>query len=193
MDVALDEVELIGLLVGSAVFYHFSRTIFSKNSNIPGFDQVMNNNPELKRAYQEAAMREFNGQQPPNGGDGQQNGQQNGGMMNNLMNMFMGQGRWAQLTNLNGQQQQHTQQQQAQQQAQQQQKQQQQQQMQQQLPVRRTKQQRVPMEEPDDVDGLLSSLNVTDAKNTKNTTTVEMDEGELPLSDIDNYSDLTDN
>ena len=77
--------------------FHFSKTYTSQaNSSVPGFEQIMANNPELKRAYTEAAMREANGTsysdpQPsfvaPD--PGVNNGRGLGGLFGNISNMGM--------------------------------------------------------------------------------------------------------
>ena len=55
------EIKLIGMFAGSALMFHFSKTLFSKASDqVPGFDDVMKENPDLKAAYEQAALRKLN-------------------------------------------------------------------------------------------------------------------------------------
>lgn len=77
------ELRLVFMVLGSAMMFHFSKALFSNASaKVPGFDQVMNSNPELKRAYQEAAAREMGkGGENKNTGSGQL-----GGLLGNLTN-----------------------------------------------------------------------------------------------------------
>src|SRR6056300_984849 len=54
------EIKLLGMVGGSALMFHFTKALFSKTSNdIPNFNDVMNNNPELKRQYVEAASKQY--------------------------------------------------------------------------------------------------------------------------------------
>lgn len=55
------ELKLVMLLAGSAMMFHFSKSLFSNNASIPGFEQVMKKNPELKKAFEQAAMNEMHG------------------------------------------------------------------------------------------------------------------------------------
>ena len=81
------EVKLIGMVGGSAMMFHFTKALFSKTSNdVPNFNDVMNNNPELKRQYVEAASKEY-GKNRRNGGGGGGGG---GGLFGNIFNMFGG-------------------------------------------------------------------------------------------------------
>jgi hypothetical protein len=50
------EIKLISMVVGSAWMYHMSRNMFGKAaSKIPGFDEVMSFDPDLKKHYQQTA------------------------------------------------------------------------------------------------------------------------------------------
>lgn len=55
------EIKLIGMFAGSALMFHFSKTLFSKASDqVPGFDDVMRDNPDIKAAYEQAALKKMN-------------------------------------------------------------------------------------------------------------------------------------
>lgn len=55
------EIKLLGMFAGSALMFHFSKTLFSKASDqVPGFDDVMKENPQLKQAYEQAALKKMN-------------------------------------------------------------------------------------------------------------------------------------
>ena len=55
------EIRLAGMIVMSGVMFHYSHSVMAKaKKSIPGFDSVMSDNPELKRAYVEAANK-YNG------------------------------------------------------------------------------------------------------------------------------------
>lgn len=55
------EIKLIGMFAGSAMMFHFSKTLFSKASDqVPGFDDVMRENPDIKAAYEQAALKKLN-------------------------------------------------------------------------------------------------------------------------------------
>lgn len=61
------EIKLIGMFAGSALMFHFSKTLFSKASDqVPGFDDVMRNNPDIKTAYEQAALKQMANNQPSN-------------------------------------------------------------------------------------------------------------------------------
>ena len=123
------ELRLLGMVAGSAWMFHMSKSAFNKAANVPGFNDVMQSNPNLRRQYQETAM---NMNTSPN-------------QVSNLMQSFMPS--------------QQQQQQQPQVAAQQQQPIRPQiQQQQQQLPMTPRAPPRQAMEDPDDVDGLLNSL-----------------------------------
>ena len=52
----MPEVKLVMMVGGSAMMFHMSREIFSKTSSkVPGFDEVMARDPDLKRRYTDAA------------------------------------------------------------------------------------------------------------------------------------------
>lgn len=216
------EIKLVGMVAGSAWMYHMSRDAFTKNSSkVPGFDEVMMQNPELKRQYQDAAtnMAHQNGMPMPNkkGGDGL-------GFLGQMLNMTQMQP--PQQPQPSQHQPQHQPQPQHQQQRQPHQhqhqqpqhsmqtlrqpsqlqkhlrersaqhKQQQQRPQQQQhsgrpktipsTPPRRTRN-RIPMNEPDDVDGLLGSLTGM-ADGIRNTEEDDM----VDLSEMERLSELDD-
>ena len=55
------EVKLIGMVASSAMMFHFTKSLFDKTSqSVPEFEDVMNNNPELKRQYRDAAANMYN-------------------------------------------------------------------------------------------------------------------------------------
>jgi hypothetical protein len=55
------EIKLLGMVAGSALMFHFSKTLFTKaEDQVPGFEDVMRDNPELRTAYEQAAMRKMN-------------------------------------------------------------------------------------------------------------------------------------
>jgi len=108
------EVKLIGMVGGSALMFHFTKALFSKSSDVPNFNDVMNNNPELKRQYVEAASRQYgdnrrtgmgsmgsmgmgsmgSGNRPSGGSSGSSGGRGGGGagggggLFGNIFNMF---------------------------------------------------------------------------------------------------------
>jgi hypothetical protein len=50
------ELKLVTMVAGSAWMYHMSRNMFGKvASKVPGFDEVMKFNPDLKKHYQQSA------------------------------------------------------------------------------------------------------------------------------------------
>lgn len=58
------ELKLLGMLTMSGYRYHLSRQLINKaEKTMPGFSDVVNSDPELKRRYQETAMRM--GKMPP--------------------------------------------------------------------------------------------------------------------------------
>ena len=77
------ELRLLLGIGGSAVMFHMTQSMF-RNTNIPGVEQVMRENPGLAREFTEAAMRSQQRQQQPQGGGG------GGGMLGGLLNMFGG-------------------------------------------------------------------------------------------------------
>jgi hypothetical protein len=55
------EIKLLGMFAGSALMFHFSKTLFSKASDqVPGFEDIMRDNPTLKTAYEQAALQKMN-------------------------------------------------------------------------------------------------------------------------------------
>ena len=98
------EVKLIGMVGGSALMFHFTKALFSKSSDVPNFNDVMNTNPELKRQYVEAASKQYGnnrrsggsgGGSGGGGGSGSGSGSgggSGGGMFGNIFNMFGGGG-----------------------------------------------------------------------------------------------------
>jgi hypothetical protein len=52
----MPEIKLLMMVAGSAMMFHMSRELFSKTSSkVPGFDEVMSRDPELKRRYTDTA------------------------------------------------------------------------------------------------------------------------------------------
>jgi len=207
------EIKLLGMIAGSAMMFHFSKTLFSKaESQVPGFDQVMNSDPELKRRYQDQASKivgnngatniaNNGGNAGPLGMIGQMIGgfTGNNNMGNMFANMMGGAGKKQQPAQ---NQTQHQQQPKSQPNS----KQQQQNQNQNQSkyhqhpqgpqgphgpqghqvdPTRKTK--RPPMKPVDDVDDLLGSLVGTNVENDDKAIL----EAEIDISEIDNLSDLS--
>jgi hypothetical protein len=183
------EIKLIGMVAGSALMFHFSKTLFSKASDqVPGFEDVMRDNPEIKNAYEQAALKKMN-----------MNGGQSNSPMSAMIGNFLGNPMLGNMVGgLLGQQgqrqpqgQQQGQQQQGQQQSQQQQSQQQQRQGQQQqnrvitkpapiTPIAQTTP-NIEIDGPSGVDDLLNSL-------TKGT---NADLAEIELSDIETTGTLS--
>lgn len=167
------EIKLISMVAGSAWMYHMSRSMFGKAaSKVPGFDDVMNQDPELKKRYKQTATRiaQQRGVPVPSKKDNGMGflGQLLGG--NPLGNMgqpdlsgLMGamSGAPSQPPKTSRPPPPKTK-----------------------IPpqVSRPPRSRVPMEEPQDIDGLLSGL----ANEPMNS----MDEDELDLSEMENMSDL---
>jgi len=95
------EIKLLMMVGGSAMMFHFSKALMSSgNLEVPNFDSIMTKNPELKRAYEQAAMnhmmdhqsRAGGSQQAPNmvsGILGSMTGDPN---MGNALNAFMSTG-----------------------------------------------------------------------------------------------------
>ena len=173
------ELKLLGMIAGSAMMFHFSKVIFTKaKSQVPGFQQVMDSDPELKRRYQERAAHVASAAPPTQNAAPQNNASNAGGglgMLGNLIGNFTGNpGLGNMMGNLMGGMggmgnNQQSQQRQAPGQ-------------QQDVPPRRTKNSKT-ME--GDVDDLLSSLTGPAAEN--------LVEEDIDLSEIDNISDLSDN
>ena len=167
------EIKLISMVAGSAWMYHMSRSMFGKAaSKVPGFDDVMNQDPELKKRYKQTATRiaQQRGVPVPSKKDNGMGflGQLLGGNplgnmgqpdLSGLMGAMSGAPSQPPKTSR--------------------------------PPPPKTKippqvskpsRSRVPMEEPQDIDGLLSGL----ANEPMNS----MDEDELDLSEMENMSDL---
>lgn len=93
------ELKLIGTIAGSAMMFHFSRSMFSKSSKVPGFDEVMMADPELKRRYQDTAagLARKHGLQPgqpppPTGNPGNGTGGAGLGFLGQMLGGIMGGG-----------------------------------------------------------------------------------------------------
>jgi hypothetical protein len=208
------EIKLISMVVGSAWMFHMSRNMFGKaSSKVPGFDDVMNFDPDLKKRYQQSAtnLAQQRGVPVPDKKKDKTGfgfiGQLFKGETPNNMEPPQHQppqGQYRQQPPLPEQQREHQRQRQLQQQQEQQQQQQQRQKQRQQharqrrpAPVEerdspiqeapRKTRRRIPMEEPQDVDGLLSGL-TTDYRQDHDQE--EMHEEEIDLSEIYNLSDL---
>jgi hypothetical protein len=72
------EVRLLFMVGGSAVWFHISNSMFK--SSLPGLDQVLKQNPELKRQFAQATMNTM----------AQQNAGTSAGAFGGLMSMFGG-------------------------------------------------------------------------------------------------------
>ena len=86
------EVKLIGMVGGSALMFHFTKALFSKSSDVPNFNDVMNTNPELKRQYVEAASKQYGNNRRSGGSGSGGGGSGGGGLFGNIFNMFGGGG-----------------------------------------------------------------------------------------------------
>ena len=75
------ELKLLFMLGGSAFMFHLTNTMFK--TSLPGMDQILSQNPELKKQFAEAAVNGMGG-----GGNSQSSG--GGGGMPNMMNMMSG-------------------------------------------------------------------------------------------------------
>lgn len=54
------EIKLLGMVAGSAIMFHFSKALIGKASDtVPGFEEIMRDNPQLKAAYEQAAMKKM--------------------------------------------------------------------------------------------------------------------------------------
>jgi hypothetical protein len=154
----MPEIKLVMMVGGSAMMFHMSRELFSKTSSkVPGFDEVMSRDPELKRRYTDAAagIAKERGMPMPSKKDG------GAGFLKDMMKNF---------TPGQSHSNQHNQQSQ--------------QQHQQQRQPQMNQRARVPMNDPDDIDGLLGSL--------RNSSRGRMSspQDEIDLSEIENLSDL---
>ncbi len=145
----MPEIKLIMMVGGSAMMFHMSRELFSKTSSkVPGFDEVMSRDPELRRKYTDVAagIAKERGMPMPSKNDG------GAGFLKDMMNNFKpGRTQQAGRPQPPPMQQQRA------------------------APSRS----RVPMNEPDDIDGLLGSL-----KGGRKSP------DEIDLSEIENLSDL---
>ncbi len=62
------EVKLLMMLGGSAMMFHFSKSLMnSGNLEVPNFENIMKKYPEIKKAYEQAAMNEMMNKQKPSG------------------------------------------------------------------------------------------------------------------------------
>lgn len=167
------EVKLLCMVIGSAWMYNMSRNMFGKaSSKVPGFDDVMQHDPGLKKRYQQVATKlaRQRGMPVPD----KRNDKNGFGFLGQLMgggNMMAQRAPPPQMPM-----------QQQQQQFQPQQPMQQPPMQQQQAPPARPGRRRVPMEEPHDVDNLLSSLTTGQVGNYA--------DDEMDLSELENISDL---
>uniref|UniRef100_A0A6C0CXY4 Uncharacterized protein n=1 Tax=viral metagenome TaxID=1070528 RepID=A0A6C0CXY4_9ZZZZ len=73
------ELRLLFMLGGSAFMFHLTNTMFK--TSLPGMDQILSQNPELKKQFAEAAV---------NGMSGNNNNTSSGGGMPNMMSMMSG-------------------------------------------------------------------------------------------------------
>ena len=158
----MPEVKLLMMVGGSAMMFHMSRELFSKTSSkVPGFDEVMSRDPELRRKYTDAAatIAKERGMPMPSKQDGGM------GFLNTMINNAIPPSMKAQPQQHGhggpgghgGQGGQGN------------------------KPNWKPSRTRVPMNEPDDIDGLLGSL----GSKKKKPVTEEID-----LSEIENLSDL---
>lgn len=185
------ELKLVGMVAGSAYMYHMSRDVFDKSSSkVPEFNEVMARNPHLKREYQDAAAqlaRERGLPVKKRGNNPGLYGILSGQGVPSPMQQRQMQPVPEQLPNMPPPQM-------PQQQSRMPPQQQQQQQQPHQRPKRgknshvppipkTRKHNRIPMDDPDDVDGLLGSLTGMDNGNG-------MYDDEIDLSELENYSDL---
>ena len=190
------ELKLVTMVAGSAWMYHMSRNMFGKAaSKVPGFDEVMKFNPDLKKHYQQSASAlaqqrgvpvpdrkkdksnfNFLGQMfgvnqtpdmvpPPTGPPNRQSANRHppaarGGPPPRGQGQGQGQGQRQRPLRGNGPPPPPSA-----------------------GPLRRTRN-RVPMEEPQDVDGLLSGLVTQDMGS------MGPEEDEIDLSEMENMSDL---
>jgi len=54
------EIKLVGMFASSAFMFHFSKSLFNNATNtVPGFDDIMKDNPELKKAYEQAGLQKM--------------------------------------------------------------------------------------------------------------------------------------
>ena len=141
----MPEVKLVMMVGGSAMMFHMSREIFSKTSSkVPGFDEVMSRDPDLKRRYTDAAagIAKERGMPMPSKKDG------GAGFLKDMMKNFTPAPR------------------------------------QQPQPAQQQQRTRMPMRDPDDIDGLLGSLKKGPSRGRS------APQDEIDLSEIENFSDL---
>ena len=51
------EIKLIGMVLGSGMAFHFSKTVFDNaKDTVPGFENIMEQRPDIAQAYREAAL-----------------------------------------------------------------------------------------------------------------------------------------
>jgi hypothetical protein len=86
------EIKLVVMFFGSAVSYHFSQQLLKKaESSIPGFREVMGNNPGLKKAYTDTAAQMFARNMAGSSGSGSGGGGGGGGPdLGGVLGMFSG-------------------------------------------------------------------------------------------------------
>jgi hypothetical protein len=148
----MPEVKLVMMVGGSAMMFHMSRELFSKTSSkVPGFDEVMARDPELKRRYTDVAanIAKDRGMPMPSKQDG------GAGFMKSMFSETMN--KFPKMAQQQGNRP---------------------------PPQMQQQQRRVPMSEPDDIDGLLGSL--TGGGRRKQ----GPPQDEIDLSEIENLSDL---
>ena len=76
------EIKLMMMVAGSGVMFHFTNSMFRASAaSVPGFDEVMRQNPHLMRQYAEAAAHTSAAKAPGGGG---------GGLFGNIGNLFGG-------------------------------------------------------------------------------------------------------
>jgi len=86
----IPEVKLVMMLGMSAMMFNFSKKLMDNgNIEVPGFEQIMRNNPELRRHYTEAAKNEMSRQSGSGPGPGSPNGSPTGGG-NDFMSGILG-------------------------------------------------------------------------------------------------------
>lgn len=78
------EIKLMMMVAGSGVMFHLTNSMFRTSAaTVPGFEDVMRQNPHLMRQYAEAAMNTATSPQPGRGSAG-------GGLFGNIGSMFGG-------------------------------------------------------------------------------------------------------
>ena len=86
----MPEVKLLLMLGMSALMFHFSKKVMDNGMEVPGFEQIMKNNPELKRQYMNAAEQEMQKQGGAESLGGGAGGDGLGGFMNGLLGTMTG-------------------------------------------------------------------------------------------------------